>query len=1040
MPGSDRYELSDVSVKYQQGGENSLNNTFDTSSQGKMKGGIHISTAKAFILAFLAIAIAVGIGIIVHFAGSGKTVECNCNWPTGNNPTDTEALEQCTDWAREGNTQICTACPVVTCPTAAPPTTATGVSPEMTTTMLTTTTTTASPVIDVRLPTDLAPILYTVELQPNMYEGEPADFTFNGSVSIEIRCKQQTNKIHLQMKKLNITSGISVKEVNGIDELYSSHSMDLEREFLIIDTKMTLMPNSHYVVSMSFIGPLAADLAGLYLSSYTRGNETVYIATSQMQATDARKTFPCYDEPAIKAQFDVTLVRKSHMKSLSNMPIINHEDRGNGWIADRFNTTPMMSTYLLALIVCDFTYVSNITENGIEYRAWARPEAIDQAPYSLKVGVDILTYFENFFNIPYPLQKQDMIAIPDFGAGAMENWGLITYRETAMLYQPGVSSEGNKQRVAVVVSHELAHQWFGNLVTPSWWDDLWLNEGFASYVEYMGVDHVHDDWLMFDQFVVSDVQDVFNFDGLISSHPLYVPVNHPSEINEIFDRISYAKGASVIRMMRFFLGDSVFQNGLTRYLKELEYGAAFHDDLWFALGNQSVAEGGRFTNVKEIMDTWVLQMNFPTVMIEYTEGGRISVSQSRYLRDYNATDPGKYVSPFDYKWEIPFTYTTSMNPRFNVTYTDVHMMNRNGGKLTISSADIPNPNADGGRNWVIGNCYQYGYYRVNYDHRNWNALTEQLKADHTVIHPVNRAQIINDAWNLAKSGDLDMKIALQTTEYLGNETEYVPWEAATGELEFVSSMLKRDPLYGEYEKFMHSISYGPFQRIGMNNTGAKHLESYVRSVIVGLACSYGVQECIDESKSLFAQWMADENNNPIDPGIKSTVYCTAVAEGGIDEWNFVLHRYKTENVAAEKSRLQSALACSKQTWILSTYLRMAINPDEIRRQDAVSAIVAISRNTIGRSLAWDFFRENWDLFIEKYGSAFFAFAYLINGITSEFVSQFDLEQLKAFIDSRDDLGSGARAFDQALEKTEGNIKWMETNVPIIEQWLKERKM
>ncbi|XP_060566248.1 aminopeptidase N-like [Ruditapes philippinarum] len=551
----------------------------------------------------------------------------------------------------------------------------------------------------------------------------------------------------------------------------------------------------------------------------------------------------------------------------------------------------------------------------------------------------------------------------------------------------------------------------------------------------MGVDEVHPDWKMFEQFVVEDLQDVFNFDGLISSHPVYVPVAHPDEINEIFDRISYAKGASIIRMMRFFLGDNTFKNGLTRYLNKLRYGAAFHDDLWFALGNQSMIENSLVHNVKEVMDTWTLQMNYPVVKVTYNSAGQITISQHRYLQDYNATDPGKYTSPFGYKWFIPFAYTTSTEMRFNVTSDDVMMMSKDQDSVAIRDSNIPTPN---GNNWVIGNPMQYGYYRVNYDDRNWRALIEQLKSDHGVVHAINRAQIINDAWSLARSGDLDMSLALRTTEYLNKEREWIPWSAASSQLGFVGSMLERHPLYGSFTKFMQNKTTSAFNELTMNNTGATHLESYLRSTITSLACDYGIQSCIDEAKRLFKDWMAKPEVNPIDPGIKSTVYCVAIGEGGVDEWDFAWSQYQAANLAAEKSRLLAALSCSKETWILSRYLEMAIDANQIRRQDSVSVIVYISRNTIGRSLAWDFFRAKWDFLLNDFGTGSFSFSSLISGITSSFNTQFDLEQLTEFVNSKQDLGSGARAFAQALEKTKSNINWMNANVPVIETWLHDQ--
>ncbi|KAL8559955.1 hypothetical protein ACOMHN_041426 [Nucella lapillus] len=904
-----------------------------------------------------------------------------------------------------------------------------------------------SKVKDVRLPSSLYPLHYDIQLQPFMYRGSPDEFSFRGYVRIVLDCRQATNVITLHVNKLSIVDQsvtLTPESPTSARPVVTSWQEDKERQFLEINLDRELKVGQKYSVAMNFTGPLKDDLHGLYLSSYERGNRTVYLATTQFQPTDARKAFPCFDEPAIKSRFNVTLVRPSQLSSLSNTPVIDSSrswtENGVTWVADVFQTTPKMSTYLLAFVVSDFVSLSEITANNVTYRVWARPESIEQARYALDVGVKVLTFFENYYNIPYPLPKQDMIAIPDFAAGAMENWGLITYRETTMLYQPGVSSEGDKQRVAVVVTHELAHQWFGDLVTPSWWDDLWLNEGFASYMEYMGVHHIHPDWKMFDQFVVEDLHDVLDVDGLVTSHPIYIPVYHPDEINEIFDRISYGKGACVIAMMQHFLGEHTFKTGLTNYLRETAYDAAFHNDLWAAMTKQAQRDG-KSLDVKAIMDTWTLQMNYPIVTFVLTDKDNVKVTQRRYLRDRSAPETGKYDSPFNYTWDVPLTLTSSVERSFNKTDADVHWLWKSSPELTLHLPGLlPDPGVGARKGWILGNVQQHGYYRVNYDHHNWRALSNQLTTAHQVITPTNRAQVIDDAWSLARGDYLPMDIALQTVEYLHQELDYVPWKVASDQLSYVDTMLSRTSLYGHFQKFMRSKIHRPFSTVGMNNTGASHLESYRRSLFTSQACYYDNPHCLDNATALFRQWMDHPQHNPIDAGLKTTVYCTAIRQGGLEEWDFAYGQYKTSDVAVEKVRLQTALSCSTHTWILSRYLEMALNPKETRKQDALKILSSIAGNIIGRALAWDFFRGHWDRLREEHGASFFSFSGLIGSATYSFNTKFELQQLEEFIQRHPDQGSGRRAFQQAVEKTRSNIAWMELNFNTLHNWLHKQSL
>ncbi|KAK3769904.1 hypothetical protein RRG08_048116 [Elysia crispata] len=1021
---SERFELT-ASSKY-----NSDVNLTMGSEGSSRQGGCKVSLPMGFVLLLLAVLIAVGVGLIVFFA-TDKDIVCDCGGTGTGSLSVADALsgvqEQCEQYALDGQPEICTKCPSAPVETDAPVTTAP--RPDK--------------VTDVRLPDTVMPIHYDVELTPMFFASDPKDFTYSGETTLIVECMKPTDRISVHAKDIVIDqSTISVQGVvpNKADPSFLNMEIDEDREFIILVMSGNLRVGQRYRIFLSYSAELKNDLHGLYYSQYSRGNDTVYIVTTQFQPTDARRAFPCFDEPALKATFNITLVRPQHLISISNTLIIDNsttfEKDGITFVKDVYDITPKMSTYLLAFIVCDFKYLHDYTANDVLYRAWATPETVNQAEYSLDVGVKVLTHFEDFFNISYPLKKQDMIAIPDFAAGAMENWGLITYRETAMLYEPGVSNEANRERIAIVVSHELAHQWFGDLVSPAWWDELWLNEGFATFVEYLGVDFVHPEWNIFEIFAQSEIQRAFYFDGLISSHPLYVPVNHPDEINEIFDAISYAKGASIIRMMRHFLGEETFKKGLTNYLRTLSYGAAVHDDLWHALTKQAQEDGKCNINVKDIMDTWTLQMNYPVVTVtrDFQNRNQIHAKQERYLVDPTAEDPGKYKSDYNYKWTIPLTLTSSSTKKYDLTDKDVYWMEKDKTTTTITLPENSLPGQDG---WILANVQQYGYYRVNYQLGNWDALVEQLKTNHSAIPPINRAQIIDDAWNLAKGGFLPISTALRTLEYIDSERDYIPWRAASTQISYVAKMLSLTPAYGPFRNFMKSKLEVPFTAIGMNNTGSSHSEITARRLLVGLSCAYSVDECNRQAQSQFKSWMDNPGENPIDVELKGTIYCRAINKGGWDEWTFALKMYNEINVASEKRLLLSALGCSTQSWILNHLLHLTLVKDSpIRKQDALSVIGGVSGGSIGRPLAWSFFRANYDRLLDDFGTAFFSWTNLIGRISARFNTEFDYQELEQFRNSKaDNLGTGERAFKQALEKTRTNIRWMDDNYRPVVEWL-----
>ncbi|NXL87046.1 AMPN Aminopeptidase, partial [Alectura lathami] len=770
-----------------------------------------------------------------------------------------------------------------------------------------------------RLPTALKPETYEVTLQPYLTPDANNMYIFRGNSSVVFVCEEATDLILIHSNKLNYTlQGNFLASLHGVDgstpPAITRSWLEPSTQYLVVQLATPLQQGQRYRLFSNFTGELADDLSGFYRSEYTEGNVTKVVATTQMQAPDARKAFPCFDEPAMKANFTVTMIHPSDHRAISNMPARDSRQvqlDGQSWNVTEFLPTPRMSTYLLAFIVSQFDYVSNDT-GGVLIRIWGRPQAIaeGQAAYALQVTGPILSFFERHYNTAYPLPKSDQVGLPDFSAGAMENWGLVTYRENSLLFDNAYSSIGNKERVVTVIAHELAHQWFGNLVTLRWWNDLWLNEGFASYVEYLGADSAEPTWDIKDLMVLNELHAVMATDALTTSHPLSFSedeINTPAQISEVFDSIAYSKGASVLRMLSDFLTEDVFKDGLQSYLHTFAYSNTIYSDLWQHL--QEAVTRNNVTlpgTISTIMDRWTLQMGFPVVTVNTLNG---SIWQSHFLLDPNSTV--QRPSVFNYTWIVPITWMTSSSSGDRYWLVNVSETN--------SSFRVSSPN------WLLLNLNVSGYFRVNYNQENWEQLLAQLSRNHQVIPVINRAQIIDDAFNLAS----------------------------------------------------------------------------------------------------------------IPPNLRSAIYCSAVATGGEEAWDFVWERFREATVVSEADKLRTALTCSTEPWILQRYLQYTIDPTKIRKQDATSTINSIASNVVGQPLAWDFIRSNWDFLFSQYGVGSFSFSRLISSVTQRFSTEFELQQLERFKADNQDIGfgSGTRALEQALERTRTNINWVNENKQPVLAWL-----
>lgn len=891
-----------------------------------------------------------------------------------------------------------------------------------------------------RLPDSLIPISYNVTLWPRLEPNTDGLYIFTGQSAVVFKCVKETDLIIIHSRNLNFTtfrghhaklSGLEDATVPAIQKTW----LVVKTDYLVIQLSSRLTRGASYVLHSEFCGELADDLEGFYRSEYIEDGVKKVVATSQMQATYARKTFPCFDEPAMKAVFNVTIIHKPGTVALSN----GKENDISDLVIDgvpvkvtTFEPTERMSTYILAFIVTDFENIQS-NQNNLMIRIWARRKAIAdrQGDYALNVTGPILQFYEKYYNTTYPLSKSDQIALPDFNAGAMENWGLVTYRETALLFDPMLSSTGNKERVATVISHELAHMWFGNLVTLRWWNDLWLNEGFASYVEYLGADYAEPTWDIKDHIILYDVQKVFAVDALASSHPLSrreEEVNDPAQISEMFNTISYNKGAAVLRMLSEFLTEPVFARGLSSYLNTFAFGNTVYTDLWDHLQQAVKHTPGIHIphSVHDIMNRWTLQMGFPVVTIDTRTG---SITQKHFL-----LDPDSVVdrpSQFNYTWFVPIKWMK--------TGVDQQQY------WLLKKTDTYSPMRASGEDWVLANTNVSGYFRVNYDLGNWDRLLSLLNTNHQALSVINRAQVIDDAFNLARAKIISTTLALRTTKYLSKERSYMPWESALRNLDYYVLMFDRTEVYGalqEYLKKQIQPLFEHFKILTANWTKipAGHTDQYNEINAIGIACSVGVEGCRELIRSWYRKWMENPGQNPIHPNLKSTVYCNALAFGGVQEWDFAWRMFKNTTLASEASRLRSAMACTKAPWLLNRYLDYALDPTKIRKQDATSTIQYIARNVVGMPLAWNFVRARWSYIFDNYGKGSFSFSSLVSGITKRFSTEFELQELKKF--KEDNLhtgfGSATMALEQAIEKTTANIKWVAENKAEVLKWLTEQ--
>ena len=859
-----------------------------------------------------------------------------------------------------------------------------------------------------RLPSNVRPTAYRLTLTPDL-----ENFTFTGQASIDLQVSESTGRVLLNAAELEITAAHITDGYGGALPA-SGILLDEERERASL-TFPREIATGRATLSLEFTGILNDQLRGFYRCRYTdTDGADRNMAATQFEATDARRAFPCWDEPAAKATFQLNLRIPSELTAVSNTLPDAERPAENGTKEVRFAPTPRMSTYLLAFIVGDLAAVEERAPNGTLVRIWATRGKEEQGRFALETAVDLLGYLDFYFGIPYPLEKLDHLALPDFAAGAMENWGAITYREIALLFDPDNSAANTRQRIAEIIAHEMAHMWFGDLVTMEWWDDLWLNESFASWMGNKAVDHIRPEWDMWTQFVYQDTNGGLSLDGLKNSHPIEMQVANPAEIGELFDAISYNKGGAVLRMLEDFLGAETFRQGIHHYLKSHQYGNARTEDLWSSL---EYISGKPIT---AIMNTWVKQAGYPIIEVEqsisaYSGGPVMTLSQSRFLYD-------RLLSPDDddgSRWQAP------------VSIQRAGAQSKTTALMEGDTLEVPLDSADDSA-WTKVNAGQTGFYRVNYDANQWKRLGNAVGS--MELPATDRLGLQNDAYALMRAGALSPTTFLALAENYRGETHVSVWSDLASNLGSFDNLIGSQPYYDRFSPFAQGIFRQAGQRIGWEprpNEG--HLDTLLRTTILGQLGAYGDEATIQEARARFDRFL--ERPESLAPDLRGTVFSLTAQAGDEDTFDTLLQLEDAADLQEEKMRFMRALTRFQREDLLQKTLNLTLSP-RVRTQDTVSLVIGVAVNRIGGDLAWEFIKSNWDEFNRRYGAGGFAIMHLVS-IIGRFTTLEHAADVEAFFAEHPAPGA-QRTIQQSLERIRINAKWLEVRGAEAGEWLSTR--
>lgn len=764
-----------------------------------------------------------------------------------------------------------------------------------------------------RLSPDVRPERYTLRVAPDLESR-----SFHGSGQIELSLAAPASELTLHAAFLEQIE--AALELGG-ERLVPKVELRPVSETAVFRFSREIPAGSHRL-DLSWRGKMHGDLRGMYVAGG--------VIVTQLEAADARRVFPCFDEPSFKAVWDLALEVPEGKAALSNGKIVAEEALENGKRLVRFAPTPTMSSYLVALIVGDLVSSEPRTVQGVEIRTWAVPRKQHLSHFGQNCASAVLPLLEEYFDVPYAFGKLDQVGIPDFEAGAMENSGCVTFREVALLLDEERAPLGIRKRVAEIITHELAHMWFGNLVTMSWWDDLWLNEAFATWMAFKIVDVWKPEWRMWDDFDSGKAQ-ALQLDSLASTHPIHVPVRNAYEATENFDLITYEKGGALLRMFEGFLGEAAFRDGIRSYMKKHAYKNTVADDLWDALSSHASEE------LRPVAQHWIGCEGYPLVSLEREEN-RISLAQRRYFRD-----PELFEKAEAAVWPIPMVFSWADDKGAHKTR---FLFKDPEGELSLP--------ASGEIKYVCANSEGSGFYRVAYSSKELACLALHRGK----LSPVERASLVSDSWALFKAGSGTLGAVLDLVQVLGSDSDYVVLGEMVAVLAETERLISNRTSRAVFRRMVSRLLWPQIEELGWEAGADESDDQRLRRAVLVRALALVARrfEAVSEvSERLERLYQGDEN--ALGPDLLDAASVAAAREGDEGLFNTFVERLESPDPATARRALV-ALASFEQGELPKRSIDLFLS-EQVPQQDSSTYLAALLANPAARSDAWNMIREKW---------------------------------------------------------------------------------